>query len=204
MYQNAFSKLDEQESEAMLAEVNPLFQNVCFDPASATLLACDLGFYPDCRFIDVADYKSVPPARRFLVYKAGHPVVLNWTNEPIYALNKNVPIQLTVDNVADYVRFFFSYVRGRHGRFRVAESVNDISWHEDPPPAARKAVGRMIQPIQLIGRDKDGTFNLFVCLVFRDSLLRTTVRVLTDGHVSLGDEELLVEDMPVRDDTFGQ
>jgi hypothetical protein len=204
MFQDAFSKLEPHESAAALQEINPLLQDVSFDPASATLLACDLSFYPEYRFIDVADYKSTPTPRRYLVYKPGHIVVLNWTNDPIYALNKAAPVMLTTDTVVDYVRFYFNYVRGRHGKFTIAESVNDIPWHEDPPPAARKAVGRMIQPVQMIGVDKDGTFNLFVCLMFRDSLFRATVRVHPDGTVVLQDEELLVEDMPVRDDTFGQ
>ncbi len=62
----------------------------------------------------------------------------------------------------------------------------------------------MIQPMQVTGADRDGVFNVSACMLFRNALFRTTVRVGTDGTVILQDEELLIEDMPVRDDIFGQ
>jgi hypothetical protein len=41
-------------------------------------------------------------------------------------------------------------------------------------------------------------------MIFKDSLFRSTVQVAPDGMVSLTDEELVVEDMPVVDDLLGQ
>lgn len=60
--------------------------------------------------------------------------VLDWTNAPIYKLNESVPIVLDDKTVGFYVRFFFTYVRGRHGRFLIVESVDDIAWKDEPPP----------------------------------------------------------------------
>ena len=41
-------------------------------------------------------------------------------------------------------------------------------------------------------------------MVFKDSLFKSEVEVKPSGLVSLSNEELLVEDLPVLDDTFGQ
>ncbi|MCB1563310.1 MAG: hypothetical protein R3D66_00120 [Alphaproteobacteria bacterium] len=204
MYQDVFTKLEAGEASAILEKLNPEFDGSVFEPDQTTVLASDLAFYPGYRLLDIADYSSVPAFRRFVVYKAGEPYILNWTNEPIYEMNKAVPIKLTKKNVADYVRFFFSYVRGRHGRFIVTENVDDISWKDDPTPAARKAIGKMIVPLSLKGTARDGTFELEMSVMFKDGLFRVDVLVAKDGTVSLENEELLVEDMPVLDDVFGQ
>jgi hypothetical protein len=204
MFQDAFQKLDPEQSAAILQDANPEFQETRFDPGAATLLAHDLAFYPGYKFIDIADFRMMPAVRRYIVHTPGHATVLNWTSEPIYRLNKKAPLTLTPENVADYVRFFFAYVRGPQSRFQIVETVNDIPWHEDPPPSTRKAIGRLIQPVQLIGGAREGVYGLFACFVSKNALFRATVKVRGKGQVTLADEELLAEDMPVRDDLFGQ
>lgn len=204
MQDNAFIKLDRLETETLLREINPALDGADFDPATATLLAQALPFYPGHRFIEIADYESHPPRRRFVIYKPGAVTVLNGSNEPLYGLNDRAPVTLADANIADYVRFFFGNVRGRHGRFLITENVDDIQWREEPPPAARKAIGKILSPLTLTGRQPDGSWRLSACMMFKDSLFKAGITVRADGVVALGDEELLIEDMPVLDDTFGQ
>lgn len=203
MFQDAFIKLEKPEAEAVLKDINPALDGASFEAEGAVILAQDLPFYPGYRFFDIADHESLPPARRFVIYKPGDVIVLNWTNEPLYMLNDRVPILLDEQTVGPYVRFFFTHVRGRHGRFQIVESVDDIPWKEEPPPAARKAIGKLVEPVQVTETEDDGTFHLIVRMVFKDSLFKAGVSVKPNGLVSLADEELVIEDMPVLDDTFG-
>ena len=203
MFSNAFVKLDRAEAQELISEINPYFKDNAFAPENVTILSQDMSFYPGYKFLDIADFSITPVVRKFVIFKSGFASVLNWTNDPIYRMNEKVPIKLNQDNIADYVRFFFSYIRGRHGRFIIVESVDDIAWSEEPPTAARKAIGQMIAPVQIMGNDKDGTFHLSACMVFKDSLFRTDIHVKAGGAVDLSNEELLIEDMPVLDDTFG-
>lgn len=203
MYQEAFTKLELAEVATILDTLNPAFEGTTFDPVETTVLAQDVSFYPGYRLLDIADHVSTPALRRFVLYSDKDYLVLSFTNEPIYALNQKLPIKLTEENVADYVRFFFTYVRGRHGRFIITEGVDDISWKEDPPPNARKAIGKMLSPVT-VDEVGQGGFQLTACMVFKDSLFKSKVSVDEKGFVSLSDEELLVEDMPVLDDMFGQ
>lgn len=203
MFQDAFTKLDAMARAAALADIAGSLSNIALKAEDLTILAWNVPFYPGYRLLDIADLSRVPPIRRSLLQKPGAtPVMLDYTNDPIYALNQSAPIQLSAGNVLDYVRFFFRYVSSRSGAVQIAETVDDIPWQQDPSPSARKAVGRLIQPLQLLSQD-DGAFTLHCCLVYNHSLFRTYVRVRTDGVVSFGDEEALVEDMPVRDMVFG-
>ncbi len=204
MFREAFEKLELDDVATVLDKVNPLLEGIVFDPIETVIMGIDLSFYPGYRLLDISDYSGMPASHRYAVCSPRSSVVLNFTNAPIYKMNADVPLVLNEDTVADYVRFFFAFVRGKHGRFRIAESIDDIFWKEDPPPAARKAIGKMITPVTLVKKGEDGTYHLQASLMFKDSLFRSNITVLKGGVVNLTDEELLVEDMPVLDDTFGQ
>lgn len=204
MFRDAFVKLDALEAEALLRDVNPLLEGSPLDPRSAVVLSVAPSFYPGYRFLDISDHSIAPPRRIHGLYAPGELVLLDWTNAPIYAMNRKGCLHLDEKNIAEYVRFFFTMVRGRHGRFLITETVDDIAWKEEPPPTARKAIGNLIEPVRLVGMDADGTYTLGVRLMFKDSLFRAKVTVKSDGQVSLSEEELVVEDMPVQDDVLGQ
>ena len=209
MFKNAFQKLELDDVAIILDAVNDHIDGGAFDPVDTTIMAIDVPFYPGYRFLEISDTSLTPARKRFVIIKSKQAniisdvVVLDWTNEPIYILNQKAPIQLNADNIAEYVRFFFTYVRGKHGRFIVTENVDDINWKEDPPPQARKAIAKMLVPVEL-KEEKDGNLHLEATMMFRDSLFKADVEVQPNGLVSLSNEKLLVEDMPVRDDTFGQ
>lgn len=204
MYKEAFSKLELAEVATIMDKLGPELEGAVFDPLETTVLAQDITFYPGYRLLDIADHSQQPPRRRFVIYSPARHFIVDFSNEPIYAFNRELPIALNESNIDDYVRFFFNHVRGRHGRFIIVEGIDDINWKNDPPMTARRAIGKMIAPVTLERIDEKGHYHLRVCIIFKDSLFRSAVRVEPSGLVSLSDEELLVEDIPVFDDTLGQ
>jgi hypothetical protein len=205
MYQEAFEKLEVDEAAGILDRISPLLEGVHFDPVETTVLAADIPFYPGCKLLDISNHTTMPAVRRHVVYSPKLSAVMNFHNESIYKFNDDLPIKLDIGNVGTYVRFFFTYVRGKHGRFIIVESIDDISWKEDPPPSARQAIGRMIKPVTLVKEvGEDGIYHMEARIVFKDSLFKSDVAVKPDGLITLSNEELLIEDMPVLDDTFGQ
>lgn len=204
MYQEAFKKLEKNEVSQILEIYNPLFDGSVFDSNETTIMAQDISFYPGLRYLDIADYSCVPPVKRYVIDGPDTNVVLDWTNAPIYQINQDLPIHLDSETVCDYVRFFFNHVRGKNGRFLVAESIEDIRWRDDPPPAARKTIGEMLLPMIVADAKGDGGYTLTITVMFKDSLFQCDVEVTVDGQINLHNEKLLVEDMPVLDDAFQQ
>lgn len=204
MFRDAFKKLEGNDAADLLSRINPSLSLSPFDPVKSSVLTYSLSFYPGYHFVEIADQTQNPAKTACAIYKDNDVVILNWTNDPFYDLNARVPIMLTRENVSDYVRFFFTYVRGRHGRFLIAENVDDIDWREDPPPAARKAVAKMLLPLTVKDRAADGSYHLTGCMMFRDSLFQSDITVSPGGMVEMTNEELLIEDMPVMDDTLAQ
>jgi hypothetical protein len=195
-----WQKLDAEKSARILSEVNPHLEPVPFSVEHTTIRAQRLPFYKSYELFELTDLSAVPAARKYALYKPGDINVINWTNQTIYETNEKAPISLDERNVVDYVKFFFNYVRGRHGRFLIIETIDDIRWQVEPPLQGRKVMQEMLVPVGVVSQDADGTFNLEAFMVFKDSLFKTKIHVKKDGLVSMSDEELKIEGMPVLQD----
>lgn len=203
-----WQKLSPEKVVKILAEINPLLSPVAFNPETATVRAQRLPFYQDHQLLELTDLSAVPAARKYAIYKpsadksgTADASIINWTNQAIYETNEKSPIRLDDDSVIPYVKFFFSYVRGRHGRFLVIETIDDVRWQIEPPAQGRKVMQEMLSPVTLESRSADGIYNLSAFMVFKDSLFRTKIHVTSDGMVSMSGEELKIEGMPVLQDS---
>lgn len=201
-----WEKLGADEAAAVLAAVNPFIDPVPFNSKTTTVRRQPLRFYDQYSFYELTDLSAIPSVRKYALasLKGGQQKndvrMITWTNQPIYEANEKGPIRIDDGNVADYVRFFFNYVRGRHGRFVIVETVDDIRWQVEPPLQGRKVMQDMLFPVTVTGRDEDGAWQLKACMIFKDSLFSTKIHVRPDGLVALSDEELKIEGMPVIPD----
>lgn len=206
MFSDAYTTIEHGDAAALLEKLNSELDGSAFDSANSRIISHSLPFYNGYSLFEVSDLESNPMRIISFVCKdagtADDIYVLNGTNEPIYRLNKLVPIFLNKDNVGSYVQFFFFYVRGRFGRFNIIENIDEINWREEPAPAGRKALARMIAPLELKDEDADGTYHLTASIIFKDSLFESDISVTEGGNVSLSNQEMLVEDIPVLDDSF--
>ena len=195
-----WQKLDSDKAAQVLSELNAHLEPIPFSPDSTTIRSQKLPFYRDYALFELTDLSAIPGARKYAIYKPGDVNVITWTNQAIYETNEKAPIHLTEDTVVNYVRFFFNYVRGRHGRFLIIETIDDVRWQIEPPAQGRKVMQEMLEPVTLIGQDADGTFNLEAFMIFKDSLFKTQIHVKPDGLVSMSNEELKIEGMPISQD----
>ena len=196
-----WQKLGAEKAARILGEVNPHIKPVPFAEDSTTVRTQKLPFYKDYLLVELTDLSTVPGARKYALYKPGDVSVLDWTNHGIYEMNEKAPVRLDEETVISYVKFFFSYVRGRHGRFLIIETIDDVRWQVEPPAQGRKVMQEMLSPVTLETRDTDGTFNLSAFMVFKDSLFKTQIHVQSDGLVSMSEEDLKIEGMPVLQDS---
>lgn len=204
MFQDAYKKLDIDETASVLDSVNAMVEGSLFDPLETTILAIELPFYPGYRFLDISDHATSPPLQRFVFQKDDRFVMMDWTYKPIYQLNQDAPVHLDEKNVLDYVRFFFSHVKGRHGRFVICESFENLNWKEEPPQEARRTFSEMIRPMAIEEKRPDGVFRIDARMLLKDALFKCDVYVEPSGRVTLSDHEVLIENMPVLDHVFGQ
>lgn len=203
MFSKPFVKLEHGDAASILDAINPKLAISPFDTASAQVMSLTLPFYQDIDLIEVSDPQTVPTKKIAALY---HPeekniLILNGKNEPIYDVNDQYGIVLDNETVTLYARFFFSYVRGRHGMFHLIDGVNEINWREEPTKAAKQSLSKMITPMAILESDEE-EWILTSSIIFKDSLFEAEIVVKKDGAVRLSNQEILVEDIPVLDENF--
>ncbi len=206
MFDQAFTKLEIEEVAGLVDEINKQVDGTIFDALETTIMSVDVPFYPSHRFLDVADHQTNPPLQRYVLQKKETQdfTILDWNYKTIYKVNEESPITVTDENVFDYIRFYFRYVKGRHGRFIVCESTDDINWKDEPPSDIKNALNKQISPLQLKEKRKDGVYIVHAFMMLKDALFEVDVYAEPSGRITMADHEIIMEDIPVLDQTLAQ
>lgn len=205
MFDEAYQKLELNEVASVLEVINTQIDGSLFDPLETTIMAIDVPYYTDVRFLDISDHATKPPLQRYAFQKKDTLdfTLIDWTYKTIYTMNAENNINLTPENVLEYVRFFFAFVKGRHGRFIICESAENIRWKDEPPEDIRKSMNMVVAPLKIIEKRTDGIFKINGCMMLKDAMFKVDIYVEPNGRITMSDHEILIEDIPVLDATFG-
>jgi ankyrin repeat protein len=214
MHDLTFAPLDTDAAKAFLDEAAPALAEVTLSPETTTVAVASLSFYDDYSLYALRDDASPPPNVRYLLHKPGDPVLLNWTNAPIYGVNDRAPIKIEDATVTAYAKFFFHFVRGQLGCFGIVEKAEDVEWLPDAPQKQKDAVNALLRPILNQGIGEDNLYTLTATVLFQNALLRTDIKIAPfpmtvanpetesderffSGQMLLCNEELLLEELPI-------
>jgi len=206
MFDEAHTKLEMEETASILDVLNEQVDGSIFDPLETTILSIELSFYPEYRFLNVADNATSPPLQRYVFQKSNTMdfTVIDWSYKTIQKINYEAPINLTDENILEYVRFYFGHVKGRHGRFIICETADHIRWKEEPSTEIKRSLNKALSPLELSEKKKDGTYTVNAFMMLKDALFGVQIFVKPNGNVSMSDHQIIMEDIPVLDPTFMQ
>src|ERR1700721_2833440 len=123
---------------------------------------------------------------------------LNVNSPPIHQANASIPLHLkNAEDVAAYLRFFCSYVRGKMGAFQIVENVMDLPWAPGAPPELIDNVGRLLRPL-VVWPDPgaNGDWRAIGSVQFGDAISHAALKVQKGGMVEMSGDEPVASDMP--------
>jgi hypothetical protein len=209
-----FKPLDSAEAKKLVEAISSDIAPVKLPPDKTAVQVADLIFYDEFKFYMMSDTTLPPPNARYMLYKPGDVSLMNWTNEPIYAVNERAPIKLDRKTVIPYAKFFFHYVRGQLGRFIIVEKPDEVVWLSNANTKEKADVAERLIPVTYKGIGRDNLFTLTATVVFKNALFRTDIKIapyemdvfdpelgapehFTIGQMKLTNEDLLLEDLNV-------
>lgn len=209
-----FTALAPDEARSFLALIAHDMLPVSVPHDKTLVEVATLPFYEDYKLYALTDMTLPAPNVRYLLYKPGDVVIMNWTNEPLYDVNEKAPIKLDRKSLVTYAKFFFHYVRGQLGRFIIVEKPEDVVWLENATDEEKAKVAEHLKPVAYKGIGRDNLFTLTAIVVFKNALFKTDIKVapyemdvfdaeagvpehFTIGQMKLTNEELLLEDLNV-------
>jgi len=217
-----FETVPKEEAEAFLEKIAHDLLPVKMPEGKTVIKVSSLPFYDEYKLYALQDLTLPEPNTRYILYKDGELVIMNWTNEPIYEVNEKAPIKLDKKTLPVYASFFFNFVRGQLGRFIIVEKPEDVSWLENATDEEKAKVNELLMPIKYKGIGRDNLFTLTATVVFKNALFKTDIKVapyelevfdqeagaqeqFTIGQLKLTNEDLLLEDLNIPvDDAPGE
>ncbi len=203
MFKEAFQKLNKRDTKKILKRLNDHLKGEDFDIGYSTALSIDLPFYHGYELIEVTDNSSHPPRKISLLSNDNFLQTVEYSSQFIYQNNGKLGLYLDKDNLSEYIHFFFTHAVGSQGRFLIIENIEDIPWKESPPPNAKNAISKMITPLTLKEEHKKNGFIVKATMVFKTTLFSADIVIKPNGTIVITNEEMLVEEMPILDDTLG-
>ena len=214
MFDNDFRPLDAAATQALLADIADDVSPVRFPANATTVHVTDLPFYDAFKLYAISDTTLPQPNTRYALYKQGDVTLLNWTNEPIYAVNERAPIKLDRKTAIAYAKFFFHFVRGQLGRFIIVEKPEEVVWLSNANAEEKAKVAAKLMPVTYKGIGRDNLMTLTATVVFKNALFKTDVKIapyamdvfdpeqnapehFTIGQMKLTNEDLLLEELNV-------
>jgi tetratricopeptide (TPR) repeat protein len=166
----------------------------------STLVGCRssrLSFYRSQRLIELQFARDCGTGRAFVLDGPVDMVWLNGDSTPIHAINDVESLVLTQSNVADYVRFFFYFLRADEGAFILLESREDICPDgdvENHTDDASDGIGveaarAEARPLRMRGFEATGRWLIDGTVAYGGDLFSTTIAVAPDGTVEMIDED---------------
>jgi hypothetical protein len=152
-----------------------------------------LSFYPRYTLYEIGEPGQPPLGHVIRGDGVVHPV--DWTNQAFYTLNPSL-LELTDDTVADYVRVFFRFVRGRHGQLHIVETLDDVPFEDAEAPVVRTAIEPHLAPLTPRASLPDGTRVLEARFVFQRALISAVVKVAPGGEIQIEDEQPILDAIP--------
>jgi ATP-dependent Zn protease len=185
----------EQGAEALerLADELPVFF------ADSTLVSCRsarLAFYSAHRLMELAFVRDHGMGRAFVLDGPHGTWWLNGASDPIHNANEAESLVLTEATVADYVRFFFYFLRGEEDGFVLIESSEEVGSADDVGDRADdqgdvltlEAARGKAHPLVMRGFDETGRWLVDATVAYDGDLFSTSVAVGPDGTVEMVDD----------------
>ena len=206
--------LDAAATQKLLAAIAGDIAPITLKDGQVTVKVADLPFYDEFKLFELTDTSRPAPNLRYMLHKPGHVSLMNWTNEPIYAVNEIAPIKLDRKTVVPYAKFFFHYVRGQLGRFIIVEKPEDVTWLPTATPEEKAKVAKHLMPVKYQPIGRDNLYTLTATVVFKNALFKTDIKIapyeldafdaeqnapehFTIGQMKLTNEDLLEEELNV-------
>lgn len=166
-------------------------------------LAC----YTDVLLVEFSGHAGYGrPGLINLVLHADGMALLDGGSSVIHGLNHRLKLQFeTLEQKLDYLSLFMNWVHGDNGRFQPVGSLTELQSRLQPGADAPMPAGTLQAFAEVSPRDgHDGEPIAWLSgtVLYGTSLFRAVMTVYPDGLVQMLDDEVLVEDLPVREEVM--
>lgn len=196
---NAWKALELEEEQRLSEEIGKILKGMNENAEKLTFRKWKLPFYENATLFYVETFGK-PKRFSFFVEHEKDKYMLNGQGGLIHHMNEVLGVNVTLENVLDYLFFFSSNIRGEDGPFFIIDELKDIQWTEEPETDIFRFLEDQIQPPEILPSDEnDNQFIIRANVIYGTTFYRTTFGVTTGGEVEMIEDEPLCANLAIND-----
>lgn len=186
-------RLDREHTQAILESVKSAAEPGLFSAATSEVESSILPFYKDYRAFKVTNYASLPSFTFVYLGDGSFFHFMDGTNEPIFAVNDKGQLDLTEQNVPDYLAFYFQNVGLEDGEeCYFIKNPQDMPLFESLDDDAIHAILRNHEAPIVSLDDHNGVFAVTAELYAEGQVNRANIEVRkSNGRVTIKDQTMI-------------
>ena len=189
------NELSETEKNELAERIARSVGRAPFRDGMFALEKIPLPFYKNAFEVRIRDFATRPFITREYVCDDENVFKTDGEEDTLAEINDALSLSLTAENVAGYAAFYFQNVAIDDSFARLIFSADDVvdeNFDED----LRETLKKIIRAPQ-VDKTEDG-FTVSAFVLSEDTLIKADLGVDESGAVSVDDEEIVYEDLPVR------
>ena len=194
-----WTAITSEELTKIMEQVSPVDGKYAVSSETTQAVARTLPFYDHVTMIRLTDPTwTKENLKIYYLIEQGNLYRLNGTSPPIHAVNEKTQINLTDENVLDYLRFFSFFVRGDEGPFLIVEDMNNPDLPQDMDAECKRVFKNAIRPARLESKNEQDSYLCNAPVFYSNTLSFTNFEVSPSGTIEMQDHEMLAADLPIK------
>lgn len=190
-----WQRLDRDSSIKVIESVKSAADMGLFNIGTSEVTRAFLPFYKDFFLFKVTNYASLPSFSFEYLGDGTFFHYLDGTPEPIYTANDKGKLDLTPENIVDYLVFYYEHVADEDlDDITVIKNPHDMPLLDSLDPTAYASVMRNHKPATVLVNDNDG-YNVETEIYTESQLVRATIEVSKKGRVKILEQKMIVNEM---------
>lgn len=187
------------EKEKLIEQLSPIDGRYILKVDSTSIYLHHLPWFENALLLRLTDknwgnkYLAI-----YYIASEGSLYRLNGTSPPIHDVNAKAPININIDNVVDYLRFFCFFVRGEEGPFHVIDRNEDPFLSSIIDEGARNKISSMVSPVDYKGQNEKNHHLLSATIFYSNAIFIANFAVHPSGMIEMLDDEPLVDSLNMR------
>jgi AAA+ superfamily predicted ATPase len=192
---------DETQGAEALERLARNLPKIFADSKLITSRQARLSFYESHRLLELVFVRDRGAERAFVLDGPRGTAWLNGESGPIHDTNEAESLALTKATAADYVRFFFYFLRADDGAFVLIESGEEVGPADDVgEPSDGEAGALSLEqarskacPVKMHKSDSDERWVSDITVAYGGTLFSSSLAVEPDGNVEMTDDDVIGE-----------
>ena len=188
-------KIGDAEKKELAKRIAGAVERTPFREGAYDLKTFVLPFYENALDVHIKCFTTRPVITKEYVCDDTRVFETDGEEETLVEINKALNLKLTADNVVDYTGFYFRKVAIGDDFVRLIRSAADLT--DDNFDEELQANLKALITAPEVGRTEDG-FGVSGFVLSDDTLFKTRMSVKKDGSLSIDDEEIVYDGLPLH------